>query len=128
MSFVENLGQDPATALPRSNGELVFEAPWQSRAFGMAAALADRGAFEWNDFQQSLIATIAAHEQSGDSRGPYEYYMHWLAALERLVEERGLVGVADLDARAVELSHRPSGYDHAHRHEHDHDHHHGHGD
>ena len=29
---------DVPTDLPRRNGELVFEAPWESRAFGLAAA------------------------------------------------------------------------------------------
>jgi hypothetical protein len=28
-----------AEALPRSNGELVFEEPWQARAFGVAVGL-----------------------------------------------------------------------------------------
>ena len=29
-------------ALPRKNGELVFEAPWEGRAFGLAVALSDQ--------------------------------------------------------------------------------------
>ena len=33
--------------LPRANGELVFEAPWQSRAFGIAIALVERQASDW---------------------------------------------------------------------------------
>ena len=33
-------------APPRSNGELVFAAPWESRAFGLAMALHDGGLFE----------------------------------------------------------------------------------
>ena len=32
-----------AAAPPRSNGELVFEAPWESRSFGMAVALSEPG-------------------------------------------------------------------------------------
>ena len=28
-----------SAALPRKNGELVFEAPWEGRAFGIAVAL-----------------------------------------------------------------------------------------
>ena len=31
-------------APPRANGELVFEAPWESRAFGIAIALVERQA------------------------------------------------------------------------------------
>ena len=30
---------DEQVALPRKNGELVFEAPWEARAFGLAVAL-----------------------------------------------------------------------------------------
>ena len=37
-------------AMPRKNGEFVFEAPWEGRAFGMAVALKDQGHCEWGDF------------------------------------------------------------------------------
>jgi len=47
-------------APPRSNGELVFAEPWESRAFGLAVTLYDAGAFEWSQFQAALIAQIAA--------------------------------------------------------------------
>ena len=30
---------DSSAALPRKNGELVFKAPWEGRAFGMAVVL-----------------------------------------------------------------------------------------
>ena len=30
---------DRSAALPRKNGELVFQAPWEGRAFGMAVVL-----------------------------------------------------------------------------------------
>ena len=45
-------------APPRRNGELVFEAPWESRAFGMAVALCEQGLFEWEEFRRCLIAEI----------------------------------------------------------------------
>ncbi len=34
-------------ALPRSNGELVFNVPWEGRAFGIAVALKDSGLYRW---------------------------------------------------------------------------------
>ena len=37
-----------AAALPRRNGELVFDAPWQGRAFGLALALVQRLGLEWS--------------------------------------------------------------------------------
>ena len=45
---------DQQIALPRKNGELVFEAPWEARAFGLAVALNDSGLYPWRDFSQRL--------------------------------------------------------------------------
>ena len=47
------------SALPRWNGELVFESPWEGRAFGLAVALVEQGGYEWEDFRQLLIPGIA---------------------------------------------------------------------
>lgn len=108
----------PVADLPRANGELVFEQPWESRAFGLAAALADQGLFSWKDFQQNLIVEVAAHESS---EGEYRYYERWLGALEALLVERGVVRAGDIDDRADVLCHRPAGHDHRDG-DHDHDH------
>ena len=51
-----------AAAPPRSNGELVFAEPWESRAFAMAVALNQADAFTWQRFQAALIARIARWE------------------------------------------------------------------
>ena len=51
-----HLAIDGPAAPPRSNGELVFAAHWESRAFGMAVSLHEAGAFEWATFQAALIA------------------------------------------------------------------------
>jgi nitrile hydratase accessory protein len=104
-----------------ANGEVVFEAPWQSRVFGMARALADAGAYDWNDFRARLIEEISAWDRQPD--GEYAYYDHFMRALERLLAERGLVAPAELSRRVAELAARPPGHDHHH----DHDHH-GHGE
>ena len=118
MSLVDNLSFDPTAPLPRSNGELVFEEPWESRAFGMAAALADMGVFDWRDFQAGLIAAIADHERDSDPSEAYRYYERWLAALEALVVERGLVAVQDIDERVADYCQRPHGHDHGDGHGH----------
>jgi nitrile hydratase accessory protein len=76
-------------APPRRNGELVFEAPWQGRAFGMALAVVERLGLEWRTFQEHLIAEIAAHPEA-------PYYDCWVAALERLVLAQGLVSADEL--------------------------------
>jgi nitrile hydratase accessory protein len=71
-------------ALPRRNGELVFDAPWDGRAFAMAVAAVDRLGLDWEEFRRHLISAIEA-----DPDRPY--YESWLAALEALLGERGLL-------------------------------------
>jgi nitrile hydratase accessory protein len=79
-------------APPRRNGELVFEAPWQGRAFGMALAVVQHLGLDWSEFQRRLIAAIAAAPES-------PYYEAWMAALETLVVDRGIVSRKEMDSR-----------------------------
>jgi nitrile hydratase accessory protein len=93
-----------AAAVPRKNGELVFDAPWQSRAFGMAVGLHRQGLFDWDEFRDRLIETIAAHPGDDPSASPATiYYRQWLAALEKVLLDKALLAKSDLDARAEEL-------------------------
>jgi nitrile hydratase accessory protein len=109
---VGTLDGDRATALPRSNGELVFETPWQSRVFGTAVALQRRGALDFDEFRAELIEEIQAWQLSHDPADEgWAYYERWQAALERVLARRGLVATADLDARAAALA-RAWSHDH----------------
>ena len=83
-------------ALPRSNGELVFAAPWEGRAFGIAVALNEGGAYEWSEFQRRLAEEIAAAPP--DNEGSV-YYERWLASLERLLLEQGMITHEELEDR-----------------------------
>jgi nitrile hydratase accessory protein len=94
---VSNMTGDEA--LPRKNGELVFEAPWEGRAFGLAVAMNEDGLYDWVDFRDRLVEEIAADEaRAGDS----SYYERWMWALERLAVNRGFMTVAELDVRTAE--------------------------
>lgn len=86
-------------APPRSNGELVFDAPWQGRAFGTAAALVDAGHFSWPVFQAALIDEVDA-DQDGD------YWTAWLRATTSLVHDLGLLDKPQLSERRLELAHQ----------------------
>jgi nitrile hydratase accessory protein len=91
-------------ALPRKNGELVFEAPWESQAFGMAIALYERGHFDWEEFRGRLISEIGGWERSEeDEREVWDYYRHWLASFEALVKERGLLSEQEIEERTSEF-------------------------
>ena len=65
-------------APPRSNGELVFEAPWQGRAFWMCVALLQRENKTWDDFRPHLVNAIGA-----DPEAPY--YDNFAVALDSFV-------------------------------------------
>jgi nitrile hydratase accessory protein len=73
-----------AEALPRDNGELVFDAPWEGRALAMAIGVVQSLGLPWDEFRSRLVAEIAA--QPGRP-----YYESWLSALERLLRERGVL-------------------------------------
>jgi len=84
-------------ALPRQNGELVFDAPWQGRVLGMALALVEQCGIDWDEFRTRLIAAIDA-----DPKRPY--YESWTAALTDLVIDLDFAGADEVDARATHLT------------------------
>lgn len=114
MTAVAPLEIDGVAAPPRSNGELVFAEPWESRAFGLAVTLYDAGAFEWPRFQTALIAQIAGWERGSPEGRCFSYYRCWLAALESVLVAAGMVGPNDVVERAAVLAARPAGHDHNH--------------
>jgi nitrile hydratase accessory protein len=115
-------------APPRSNGELVFAEPWESRAFGIAVSLHEAGVFTWPQFQAALIARIAAWQAGPTGAGPtgdepWNYYQHWLTALEDVLAGQGAVSADEVTSRTQALAQRPAGHDHRDDHDHDHDRH-----
>jgi len=83
-------------ALPRANGELVFDAPWQGRVLGTAIGVVQGLGLDWDDFRQRLIVAIAA-----DPTRPY--YESWTAALESLAADFDLITPDDLRTRAAHI-------------------------
>jgi nitrile hydratase accessory protein len=90
---------------PRDNGEIVFEAPWEQRAFGLTVALCRRGRCDWDSFRQRLIGRIAED-------GTRPYWESWAAALEDLLADTDMLATAELDARHQAFQARPRGHDH----------------
>ena len=96
-----------AIAPPQANGELLFDAPWQGRAFGMVHSLVDAGQFSWDEFREQLIIAL---EQG--AVGSERYYECFLQALEQTLIGKTLVGQDLLDSRTEEFAARPHGHDH----------------
>lgn len=132
-----------ASSNPPGDDELVFDAPWQARAFAIAVALAEDGAYEWSAFQRRLIDEIErteSHPEVDTESAEEQYYRQWLAALERLLVADGVVHRDELAERAQAFAngerdasewveghhHGEHGHDHSHgdshhgEHEHDH--------
>jgi nitrile hydratase accessory protein len=87
-------------AIPRgADGEPVFRAPWEAQAFAMAVRLHEAGCFSWPEWAEALAQEIRRARDRGDPDLGDTYYEHWLAALERIVAAKGLVGPEELARR-----------------------------
>jgi nitrile hydratase alpha subunit/nitrile hydratase accessory protein len=100
-----------------------FDAPWQARSFALAVALTEDR--PWGQFQKRLVAAIDRDEEAS-------YYEQWLAALESMVFEAGLLDGDAVTARAGEFAAGDrsahefvDGDPHGHVSGHSHDHSHG---
>lgn len=90
-------------ALPRDEaGAPVFRAPWEAQAFAMAVRLHETGHFTWTEWAERLAREIQRARAAGDPDLGDTYYLHWLAALEALVTEKGLLRPDDLARRKAE--------------------------
>jgi len=85
-----------APGQPRDEDGPVFREPWEAQAFAMTLALHERGAFTWPEWTAALGEEIERARAAGDPDTGETYYRHWLAALERLVAEKGLTDAGTL--------------------------------
>jgi len=70
--------------------EPVFAEPWEAQAFALAVRLSEQGYFTWKEWAAALAAELKAAKDRGEPDDGSHYYLHWLAALERLVTAKGL--------------------------------------
>ncbi|PYM43637.1 MAG: nitrile hydratase accessory protein [Candidatus Rokuibacteriota bacterium] len=89
-------------AIPKDDAGPVFREPWEAQAFGMAVALAERGTFTWNEWARYLADEITAARARGEADDGSRYYHYWLAALEKIVADKGLVAQNELLTRKDE--------------------------
>ena len=76
---------DPGPEIPRRNGELAFDAPWQARVFGLAAAYLAATGRTWEPFRQRLIVAIREAPEGTP------YFDSFTVALEALLAADGAV-------------------------------------
>ena len=74
----------------------VFREPWEAQAFALTLSLYDRGVFKWPEWAAILGDEIKKAQAAGDPDTGETYYRHWLAALERIVAEKGVTDASTL--------------------------------
>lgn len=70
--------------------EPVFAAPWHAEAFALAVALEARGAFSWPEWTEVFGGVLREHGADRDLDGGDDYFLAWVASLERICADRGL--------------------------------------
>lgn len=80
--------------------EIVFNYPWEAQAFALVVHLHQQGHYTWVEWAETLSEEIKAAGAEDDGRG---YYLLWLAAAEKLVASKALVGTHEINARKVAL-------------------------
>jgi len=92
------------TALPRKNGELVFQSPWESKIFGMAIVMHENGLYDWEEFRKLLIHQINEWQSEPTAnRGDWNYYERWISSLEELLVNKRIITRKELEQRTHEF-------------------------
>jgi nitrile hydratase accessory protein len=82
--------------IPRGPDGPVFREPWEAQAFAMIVALHERGLFSLSEWTAVLGDEIKRAQAGGDPDTGETYYLHWLAALERIVAQKGMTDAPTL--------------------------------
>ena len=94
------------TALPcEGQADVVFAEPWEATAFALIVSLSRAGYFTWPEWVECFskeVAIATEIEARGDK--PPSYYEQWLAAAEKIVEQKGLASIDQLRAKKLGIA------------------------
>ena len=91
--------------IPRNEEGPVFDEPWQAQAFALTVQLNEKGLFTWSEWADIFGAEIASATKDGRGCGNENYYLCWLAALEKIVGEKDILSADQLTTRKEEWRH-----------------------
>lgn len=78
--------------------EPVFHEDWERRMFAMFVACFAGGHYNVDEFRHAIERMDPAHYLESS------YYEHWLASLETLLTEKGVISRQELEARKAEIA------------------------
>ena len=93
---VERLVVEALPSILRDSDGPVFNEPWEAQSFAITLALYQRGLFTWKEWTETLGEEIKRAQDAGDPDTGETYYRHWLAALERIVAQKGVTDAGTL--------------------------------
>ena len=82
-------------AIPVEEDGPVFAEPWQAQAFAMTVKLHENSAFTWPEWAAALgseLKIAGAHDNVDN------YYLHWLSALEKLLDQKNIIDAEEREA------------------------------
>ena len=85
--------------IPRNEEGPVFDEPWQAQAFALTLKLVENGHFSWGEWAELLGAEITTATKQGCGCGNEDYYLCWLAALEKIVTAKKILSKDQLAIR-----------------------------
>ncbi len=94
--MAEPLIPDTMTALPRDESGQTFAEPWQAQVFALTVRLSQAGYFTWTEWVDYFSAVVAADKDRAQADHGAAYFLQWLAALERIVDAKGLASTQEL--------------------------------
>ena len=74
---------------PERETEAPFEEPWQAKAFALAVQLSAQGLFTWPEWTRTFVEIARQNAGAPDISEATLYWRNWVAALERLIIEKG---------------------------------------
>lgn len=105
MTTVPPLRDIPQVPL-NDDDEMVFNNPWEAKAFALVVHLYQQGHFTWPEWAEQLGHEIKA---AGGQDDGSQYYLLWLTAAEKLVHAKSICGHAELSDRKMALEREQSG-------------------
>ncbi|MBT8154080.1 nitrile hydratase accessory protein [Epibacterium ulvae] len=89
-----------APNIPKNEDGVVFNAPWEGRAFALVVNLHKAGVFAWEDWVETFSSEIAQVEAKD---GPQQsYYECWVSALQKILVASDVMSDAEFAAFEAE--------------------------
>ncbi len=83
----------------RDGEEVSFKEPWEVQTLGVANGLIAAGVITPQEWAETLGQEIRKAQGAGDPDDGSTYYLHVLAALERLAQEKDMTDIGELMTR-----------------------------